>query len=249
MRAEGLPARRHDGGELQRRAAQDDALPRREGRAHARGARRAAACSRRRSSSPRRTAGSCAGSSRTRRTRTCTPHHRAGDPRRLRGRSARLLGHRLRNRRHAQGRRARAAEKRPATQIVVCEPDNAPMLGSGIPQPRAADGSPAGSHPLFRPHLMQGWTPDFIPKLTEDAVATKLVDRIVPVNGGDALRSRASSRRRKASSSASRAARRFAGALEVCESAPAGRERALHAARHGERYLSARRCSPTFRPT
>ena len=71
----------------------------------------------------------------------------------------------------------------PHTKVVVCEPDNSQSLGSGIAQPRAADGSPAGSHPNFRPHLMQGWSPDFIPKLTEDSVAQKLIDRIVPVNG------------------------------------------------------------------
>ena len=37
-------------------------------------------------------------------------HHRAGDPRRFRGRAARLLGHRLRHRRHAEGRGARARQ-------------------------------------------------------------------------------------------------------------------------------------------
>src|SRR5882724_7805988 len=72
-------------------------------------------------------------------------------------------------------------EFRPQTKVIVCEPDNSPVLGSGISQSRKADGSPAGSHPSFRPHLMQGWSPDFIPKLTEDAVALKLIDRIVPV--------------------------------------------------------------------
>src|SRR5688572_32432915 len=79
-------------------------------------------------------------------------------------------------------------KQRPDTKIVVCEPDNSQVLGSGIPQPRGANGAPAGSHPNFRPHIMQGWTPDFIPKLTEDAVAMKLVDRVLPVNGADALR-------------------------------------------------------------
>src|SRR5881409_1407789 len=78
--------------------------------------------------------------------------------------------------------------KRPETQVVVCEPDNSPSLGSGIPQARAADGAPAASHPSFRPHVMQGWTPDFIPKLTEDAVTMKLIDRILPINGADAMR-------------------------------------------------------------
>src|SRR4026209_2766001 len=45
----------------------------------------------------------------------------------------------------------------PETQIVVCEPDNSPVLGSGIAQQRHPDGTPADSHPTFRPHLMQGW--------------------------------------------------------------------------------------------
>ena len=35
---------------------------------------------------------------------------------------------------------------------------------------------------------MQGWTPDFIPKLTDDAVAMKMIDRIVPISGPDAIR-------------------------------------------------------------
>ena len=43
-------------------------------------------------------------------------------------------------------------EKSPETRVIVCEPDNAPLLGTGI-----AQGD--GSHPMFRPHLMQGWTP------------------------------------------------------------------------------------------
>jgi len=55
----------------------------------------------------------------------------------------------------------------PAVRIIAAEPDNAQVLGSGIPQPRNADGSPAASHPQFRPHLMQGWAPDFISKLTK----------------------------------------------------------------------------------
>jgi cysteine synthase len=51
------------------------------------------------------------------------------------------------------------------------------------PRQRHRPGAPAGrdsgdSHPSFRPHLMQGWSPDFIPRLTEDAVAGGLVDRV-----------------------------------------------------------------------
>ena len=42
-------------------------------------------------------------------------------------------------------------QARPATKIVVAEPDNSPMLGSGIPQPRDADGTPSASHPQLPP--------------------------------------------------------------------------------------------------
>lgn len=55
--------------------------------------------------------------------------------------------------------------ERPHTKVVVCEPDNAPILKSGIPQTYGEGGMPSESHPHFRPHLMQGWTPDFIPRL------------------------------------------------------------------------------------
>ena len=74
-------------------------------------------------------------------------------------------------------------QMKPETKVVVCEPDNVPILSSGIQQERAADGGPARSHPMFRPHLVQGWSPDWIPKLTEEAVAANLIDEIVPVGG------------------------------------------------------------------
>ena len=71
----------------------------------------------------------------------------------------------------------------PGTKIIVCEPEEAPLLGSKVEQARKADGTPAAPHPSFKPHPMQGWTPDFIPKLTDDAVAMKIIDRILPISG------------------------------------------------------------------
>jgi len=62
------------------------------------------------------------------------------------------------------------------------------VLGSGIPQPRDAQGRPNASHPYFRPHLMQGWSPDFVSRLTENAVAERLIDEIVGVDGNQSLR-------------------------------------------------------------
>src|SRR5512141_1139543 len=74
-------------------------------------------------------------------------------------------------------------KERPETRIIVCEPEDAPLLGSGIMQSRNSDGTPAAPHPTFKPHPMQGWTPDFIPKLTDDAVAMKVIDRILQISG------------------------------------------------------------------
>ena len=64
------------------------------------------------------------------------------------------------------------AAERPATKIVVCEPEDAPMLSSGIDQQRNADGTPAAAHPSWKPHPLQGWSPDFVAKLAGDAAAS-----------------------------------------------------------------------------
>src|ERR1700741_4071683 len=77
------------------------------------------------------------------------------------------------------------AKEMPATKIVVCEPEDAQLLGSGTGQSRNPDGSPAAAHPAFKPHPMQGWTPDFIPKITSDAVAMKIIHKLVPVPGAE----------------------------------------------------------------
>src|SRR6202166_4140754 len=62
------------------------------------------------------------------------------------------------------------AKERPDTKIVVCEPADAPMLSSGSKQERNPGGSPAAANPVWKPHPMQGWSPDFIPRLAADAV-------------------------------------------------------------------------------
>jgi len=58
----------------------------------------------------------------------------------------------------------------PETKIIVCEPPDAAMLSSRQEQARKPDGSPAGSHPAWTPHPIQGWSPDFIPQITSEAV-------------------------------------------------------------------------------
>jgi cysteine synthase A len=129
-------------------------------------------------------------------------------------------------------------QERRDTRIVVCEPDNSPLLGSGIPQRRTAEGAPAESHPGFRPHLMQGWTPDFISALTEDAVSGDLFDEIVPVKGDDALELSRRLAREEGIFCGISAGATLAGALRVCETLPAGGTVLCMLPDTGERYLS-----------
>ncbi len=126
----------------------------------------------------------------------------------------------------------------PQTRVVVCEPDNSAILGSGIPQQRHADGSVAESHPLFRPHLMQGWSPDFIPKLTEDVVEADLIDDILPVAGDDALRLSKALAREEGIFVGISAGATLAGALAVAEKAEPGSNILCMLPDTGERYLS-----------
>ncbi len=129
-------------------------------------------------------------------------------------------------------------EKSPKTKVIVCEPDNVPILGSGIPQKREPDGSIVESHPMFRPHLMQGWSPDFIPKLAEDVVAAEHIDEIVPIQGDDALRLAKSLARDEGIFVGISAGATLAGALAVAEKAEPGSNVLCMLPDTGERYLS-----------
>ena len=128
--------------------------------------------------------------------------------------------------------------QRPDIRIVVCEPDNSQILASGIKQQRAADGSPTASHPSFRPHLMQGWSPDFIPQLAEDTVNAGLIDRIVPIKGADALHCSKELARQEGIFTGITGGATFAGALQVCADAPEGSTVLCMLPDTGERYLS-----------
>ena len=129
-------------------------------------------------------------------------------------------------------------EKSPKTKVIVCEPDNVPLLGSGIPQERCEDGSPKESHPKFTPHLMQGWSPDFIPKLTEDAVNDGLIDDIVPIAGDYALALAKSLARDEGIFVGISAGATLAGGMAVAEKAEAGANILCMLPDTGERYLS-----------
>ena len=126
----------------------------------------------------------------------------------------------------------------PQTKIIVCEPDNSAILASGIPQLREADGTITESHPLFRPHLMQGWSPDFIPKLTEDAVTAKMIDDILPIAGDDALVLSKRLAREEGIFVGISGGATLAGALAVAEHAEPGSNILCMLPDTGERYLT-----------
>jgi cysteine synthase A len=126
----------------------------------------------------------------------------------------------------------------PVTRVVAAEPDNSPVLASGIPQPRDASGKASQSHPNFRPHLMQGWAPDFISKLTEDAVAAGLVDEIVPVAGNDALNLARELARREGIFVGTSSGATLAAALTVARRSKPGTNIVCMLPDTGERYLS-----------
>lgn len=124
----------------------------------------------------------------------------------------------------------------PQTRVAVCEPDNSPVLGSGIAQKRAADGRPSESHPQARPHVMQGWSPDFIPKLTEDALSQ--VDRVLGINGADAMRLSRELAQREGIFCGISGGATLAGALQLAQESPAGTNILAMLPDTGERYLS-----------
>ena len=129
-------------------------------------------------------------------------------------------------------------EQRPDTRIIVCEPDNSQMLRSGIAQASRPDGSPDGSHPNFRPHLMQGWAPDFIPRLTQDVVDLGLIDEIVPVNGDNVLRLTRELAQKEGIFAGISGGATLAGGLRIAASAPRGTTILCMLPDTGERYFT-----------
>jgi cysteine synthase A len=128
--------------------------------------------------------------------------------------------------------------ERPDTKVVVCEPADAPLLSSGEPQARNADGTPAAKHPAWKPHPMQGWTPDFIPKLTGEAVEEKLIDKVLQIAGADAIRLSQELAKKEGIFVGITAGATFAGALKVAETAGPGATILAMLPDTGERYLS-----------
>lgn len=130
------------------------------------------------------------------------------------------------------------AKERPDVKVVVCEPADAAMLTSKTAQEREPDGSAAARHPAWKPHPIQGWSPDFIPKLTGDAVDMDIVDRIITIPGPQAIHCSRQLAQKEGIFVGISGGATFAAALEVCGDAPDGTTVLCMLPDTGERYLS-----------
>jgi cysteine synthase A len=129
-------------------------------------------------------------------------------------------------------------KKLPKTKIVVCEPALAPLLESGLEQKRNPDGSPAAGHPSFQSHPIQGWTPDFIPKLTADAVDQHLIDRMLTIQAPEAIQASRDLAAKEGIFVGISSGATFAGALRIANDAKKGAKILCMLPDTGERYLS-----------
>ncbi|MBO9466970.1 cysteine synthase A [Tropicibacter sp. R15_0] len=126
----------------------------------------------------------------------------------------------------------------PDTMIILAEPANAALVSSGYINTRNASNQATESHPNFEPHPIQGWTPDFIPFVLQEAMDDELYDQVLKTPGPDGI---AWSRRLAAEEGifcGISAGASFAAAMEIAKDARAGSNILVMLPDTGERYLS-----------
>jgi len=126
----------------------------------------------------------------------------------------------------------------PDIKIIASEPANAAILTSGEPQERESDGSSAATHPRWEPHPIQGWTPDFIPKVTQEAADLNLIDEILPVTGPEAMATSKALAQEEGIFTGISGGASMSVALQVAKNAPAGSNILTMLPDTSERYLS-----------
>ncbi|MER8829635.1 cysteine synthase A [Mesorhizobium sp. M0938] len=128
--------------------------------------------------------------------------------------------------------------ERPETRIVLAEPANAQLIGSGKAQERGAGGAPAASHPAFEPHPIQGWTPDFIPDVLQEAIDKSLYDEVIPVPGPEGMKWAKALAQKEGIFTGISGGATFAVALQVAEKAAPGSVILCMLPDTGERYMT-----------
>ena len=134
--------------------------------------------------------------------------------------------------------------ERPEVKIILTEPANAALVSSGTPQDRGPDHAPAGSHPAFEPHPIQGWTPDFIPWVLQEALDKKGYDDLIPIPGAEGMDWARKLAAREGILTGVSGGSTFAVAMRIAEQAEPGTVILSMMPDTGERYLS----TPLFEP-
>jgi cysteine synthase A len=128
--------------------------------------------------------------------------------------------------------------ERPETRIILSEPANAQLVGSGRAQGRDGKGAPAESHPAFEPHPIQGWTPDFIPLVLQEAIDRNFYDEVIPIAGAEGMKWAKMLAQKEGIFTGVSGGSTFAVAMQVAERAPEGSVILAMLPDTGERYLS-----------
>ncbi|MGI9462607.1 MAG: PLP-dependent cysteine synthase family protein [Aestuariivirgaceae bacterium] len=133
-------------------------------------------------------------------------------------------------------------KERPETRIILTEPANAQLVGSGQAQERTPDGAPAVGHSAFEPHPIQGWTPDFIPLVLQEAIDSDFYDDLIPIAGADGIEWSRKLAQSEGIFTGISGGSTFGVAMQIAENAEPGSVILCMLPDTGERYLS----SPMF---
>ncbi|MDW4499980.1 pyridoxal-phosphate dependent enzyme [Sulfitobacter sp. D35] len=128
--------------------------------------------------------------------------------------------------------------ERPDTKIILTEPANAAILSSGYVNTRNDAHQPTESHPEFEPHPIQGWTPDFIPYVLQEAIDNKYYDELVPIPGPEGIAWAKRLAAEEGIFTGISGGSTFAVAMKIAEKAPDGSVMLVMLPDTGERYLS-----------
>ena len=135
-------------------------------------------------------------------------------------------------------------KERPDTKIILLEPANAQLVGSGIDQERTDEGGPVVGHSAWEPHLIQGWTPNFIPLVLQEAIDNNYYDDVIPVPGPVGIEWASKLAAREGIMTGVSGGSTFAIAMQIAEKAETGSVILAMLPDTSERYLS----SPLFEP-
>jgi cysteine synthase len=109
-------------------------------------------------------------------------------------------------------------------------------------QKRGLQDAPAVSHSAFEPHMIQGWTPDFIPHVLQEAIDGHYYDELIPVSGPEGIDWSRKLAQKEGILTGISGGATLAAALKVAVNAKPGSVFLVMLPDTGERYLS----SPLF---